>query len=107
MGLDARPEWDWKAAHKLSIAKRRARAELRKQVKSGEVPVSDVIEDYPDFLRTSVNARPITLADILSWQPHWGTHRAERFLRRQGIPPGLELHALSASRRKFLADRLH
>lgn len=106
--MEARPEWDYKAAGRLSLEKRRARAVLRKKVESGEVPVSDVIMDCPEFLRTSASAmKPITIAKILSWQPHWATLKAERFLRRQGISPALELHALSASRRKFLAEKLH
>lgn len=66
-------------------AVRLGRAQLKREVRAGSVAVADLIRRPPDVLRSDRN--PVSVTQILSWQPRWGVKRARIFLNPLGVGP--------------------
>jgi hypothetical protein len=96
------------AALERANEKRTEVSNLKQRVRSGELPVSEVVLNPPACFVPSRERRatPITVATVLSWQSYWGRTRAQRFLYRLGIPPELPLHHLTRERRRLVASKL-
>lgn len=93
----------------LGNPKRFRRAEFKRQLIDGTTSLSDALRRYPideRLINTSSMSNTLTITDVLTWEPGLARARAERLLRRAGIPGHLPVDALSQARRDLIADRL-
>ena len=82
------------------------RAELKRSVAEGRTKVMQIILDPPELLRVSINAKPITALDVLTWQHRWGRARARRFLLSVEVSETAALLNLSPVTRQRIVDAL-
>lgn len=84
---------------------RLARADLKHQIKTGELDPREVLASPPELLAKT------KIGDFLRWCPRVGDDRADRMLRDVGrgqhfVSPTLPLGRLSEPTRLALADQL-
>jgi hypothetical protein len=75
---------------------RLARAELKRRVAEGAVPVSDVILTCP------WEAASMTIAELLVSQRRWGTARCSKLLADIGLPETKTVGSMTARQRDVL-----
>lgn len=91
----------------LANEARSGRAQLKRDVRMGVVDVRDLIRNPPELLRTGPKAAmPVTIGRLLTWQPHWGDHRAQRFLKPLRVAPYTTPFDLTQTRREQVARAL-
>lgn len=76
---------------------RLARAELKRKVAEGAMPVSDVILTCP------WEAASMTIAELLVSQRRWGTTRCSKFLEETGLSETKTVGSMTARQRELLA----
>jgi hypothetical protein len=84
---------------------RLARADLKHQIKTGELDPREVLADPPGLLHNT------KIGDFLRWCPRVGDEKADRMLRDVGrgahfLSPTLPLCRLSEATRLALAEQL-
>jgi hypothetical protein len=79
---------------------RLARAELKRKVAEGAIPVSDVILTCP------WEAASMTVAELLVSQRRWGTTRSSKFLAGIGVPETKTVGSMTARQRDVLATMI-
>ena len=79
---------------------RSKRAELKRQLKSGEVTVQRIIQDPPDFVATA------KVFDMIVAAPKYGKVKATRMLNQCRISQGKTLGGLSERQRAELVELL-
>jgi S13-like H2TH domain len=79
---------------------RSRRAQLKKDLKSGEVKIRNVIADPPDYVLTA------KVFDMLMAVPKYGKVKATRFLNHCRISQGKTLGGLSERQRNELLELL-
>ena len=75
---------------------RLARAELKRKVADGAMPVHDVILTIP------WEAASMTIAELLVSQRRWGNTRCSKFLAGIGLPETKTIGAMTARQRDLL-----
>jgi hypothetical protein len=75
---------------------RLARAELKRQVAEGVVPVGNVIAECP------WEAASMTIAELLVSQRRWGTTRCAKFLTGIGMPETKTIGSMTERQRSVL-----
>jgi hypothetical protein len=88
------------AALQLANDARSGRAELKRQIASGAVRVSDVLVDPPPV------AAGISVAALLVSQRGWGRIKSRRFLSSNDVGETRKLGELSQRQRELLAAEL-
>jgi len=102
----ATAERDAQATPQHMIALRRAnqvrlaRAELKRHVGEGSVSVTDVVSRVP------WEAASMTISELLTSQPHWGTTRTSRFLAKFGVPETKTVGSFTERQRNLFASLL-
>ena len=76
---------------------RLARAELKRQVASGQVKVADVVVESP------WQARSMEVSELLMSQKRWGRERCRRLLLSIGVPENKAIGKLTDRQRLALA----
>ncbi|MBW3608108.1 MAG: hypothetical protein KY463_07090 [Actinobacteria bacterium] len=76
---------------------RLARAELKRNVGLGALPVAEVILACP------WEAASMTIAELLASQRRWGTTRASKFLADIGLPESKTVGSMTERQRGVLA----
>jgi hypothetical protein len=79
---------------------RLARAELKRQVTDGEIPVADVVLECP------WEAESMAIADLLMSQHRWGRTRCRRFLSSIPMSETKTIGSMTERQRRELAARL-
>ena len=79
---------------------RLARAELKRQVSTGELSVADVILDCP------WEAESMAVADLLMSQRRWGQTRCRKFLAQVPMSEKKTVGSMTERQRQTLADML-
>lgn len=82
---------------------RLVRAEIKREVKRGELGVAEILQpgsEVPDTLRT------MTIAELLSAQNRWGATRSRGLLRRVEIRENRPVGELTTRQRRALVDAL-
>lgn len=79
---------------------RSARAQLKKDLKSGAVSIRDIIADPPDYVMTA------KVYDMLLAVPKYGKVKATRFINHCRISQGKTVGGLSERQRNELVDLL-
>ncbi len=79
---------------------RSRRAQLKKDLKSGQVQIRDVIQDPPDYVTTA------KVFDMLLAVPKYGKVKATRFINHCRISQGKTVGGLSERQRNELVDLL-
>jgi hypothetical protein len=79
---------------------RLARAELKRKVAEGAIPVSDVVLTCP------WEAASMTVAELLVSQRRWGTTRSSKFLAGIGVPETKTVGSMTARQRDVLATMI-
>jgi hypothetical protein len=79
---------------------RSQRAQLKRQLKSGELEIVDVLREPPEFLRTA------KVIDLLLVVPKFGRVKATRVLTRCRISQAKTVGGLSERQRAELCDTL-
>ncbi|MDX6706240.1 MAG: hypothetical protein QOK16_127 [Solirubrobacteraceae bacterium] len=79
---------------------RLARAELKRKVAEGAIPVSDVVLTCP------WEAASMTVAELLVSQRRWGITRSSKFLAGIGVPETKTVGSMTARQRDVLATML-
>ena len=79
---------------------RLARAELKRQVMDGEIPVADVVLECP------WEAESMAIADLLMSQHRWGRTRCRRFLSSIPMSETKTIGSMTERQRRELAARL-
>ncbi|MEA2233193.1 MAG: hypothetical protein QOD83_3009 [Solirubrobacteraceae bacterium] len=79
---------------------RLARAELKRKVAEGAIPVSDVVLTCP------WEAASMTVAELLGSQRRWGTTRSSKFLAGIGVPETKTVGSMTARQRDVLATMI-
>ncbi|MGA2926532.1 MAG: hypothetical protein ABSG43_11145 [Solirubrobacteraceae bacterium] len=79
---------------------RLARAELKRRIAAGRVPVARVILVPP------LEARSWAVGELLASQKRWGSTRCRKFLQRHRISETKALGDLTERQRRLLADGL-
>lgn len=79
---------------------RLARAELKRSIASGEMPVTKVITECP--WQTST----MTLSELLRSQSRWGRTRTRKLLSSVGLNENKRLETLTERQRMLLVSRL-
>jgi len=87
------------ALHRANDIRSR-RAQLKKDLKSGRVRISDVISDPPDYVMTA------KVFDMLLAVPKYGKVKATRFINYCRISQGKTVGGLSERQRNELVDLL-
>ena len=87
------------ALHRANDIRSR-RAQLKKDLKSGRVQISDVISDPPDYVMTA------KVFDMLLAVPKYGKVKATRFINHCRISQGKTVGGLSERQRNELVDLL-
>ena len=87
------------ALHRANDIRSR-RAQLKKDLKSGRVRISDVISDPPDYVMTA------KVFDMLLAVPKYGKVKATRFINHCRISQGKTVGGLSERQRNELVDLL-
>lgn len=80
---------------------RLARAELKRRVAEGEVPVAEVVLDCP------WEAESMTIGDLLASQHRWGRTRCRRFLSSLPMVETKTISSMTDRQRRALAGRLN
>lgn len=79
---------------------RLARADLKRSIASGEVPVTRVITECPWETRT------MTLSELLRSQSRWGRTRTRKLLASIGLNENKRLETLTERQRMLLVSQL-
>ncbi|MDH3228123.1 MAG: hypothetical protein OEM67_13695 [Thermoleophilia bacterium] len=79
---------------------RSRRAQLKRDLKAGEVQITDIIEQPPDYVLTA------KVFDMLMAVPKYGKVKATRFLNHCRISQGKTIGGLSERQRSELIDLL-
>ena len=79
---------------------RLARAELKRQVATGETTASDVVLECP------WEASSMELSDLLMSQRRWGRARCRRLLLSLGLPENKHIGTLTPRQRRALVELL-
>ncbi|MGI9557082.1 MAG: hypothetical protein ACR2N5_03980 [Solirubrobacterales bacterium] len=79
---------------------RLARAALKREVKSGDRDVADVVRSCPWEVET------MTVAELLRSQSHWGRTRTNKFLTPLAVSENRQIGRLTSRQREVLANRL-
>ncbi len=79
---------------------RLARAELKRSIAGGEVPVTRVITECPWETRT------MTLSELLRSQSRWGRTRTRKLLSSVGLNENKRLETLTERQRMLLVSQL-
>ena len=79
---------------------RLARAELKRSIASGKVPVTKVISDCPWETST------MTLSELLRSQSRWGRTRTRKLLSSIGLNENKRLETLTERQRMLLVSQL-
>lgn len=97
-GLDERPQH--LQALEAANRTRLARAGLKRRIRSGAVPVADVLADPPECVQT------MTIGQLLGAQLRWGPARARKLLADVLIGEGRRIGSLSPRQRRIIAEGL-
>jgi hypothetical protein len=87
-------------ALKLANEIRVARAELRRQIRAGELTAAEVVLTNPAV------AQRMTVADLLDSQHGWGPRRVRQFLRTFPMSESRTVGSLVERERQMVAARL-
>jgi hypothetical protein len=79
---------------------RLARAELKRSIASGDVPVTRVITECP------WEAGTMTLSELLRSQSRWGKTRTRKLLNSAGLNENKRLETLTERQRMLLVSQL-
>jgi hypothetical protein len=79
---------------------RLARAELKRRVADGEIPVAEVVRSCPPVVKN------LTIAELLMLQPRWGSYRCRKFLERLGVSEMKTLGRLTDRQREMVIAAL-
>jgi hypothetical protein len=79
---------------------RSRRAQLKKDLKDGQVHITDIIEEPPDYVLTA------KVFDMLMAVPKYGKVKATRFLNHCRISQGKTIGGLSERQRSELVELL-
>jgi hypothetical protein len=79
---------------------RLARAQLKREVRGGDVGAADVVRDCP------WEAETMTVGELLRSQSRWGRTRTQKFLRLLAVNENRELGRLTLRQREELAAAL-
>jgi hypothetical protein len=79
---------------------RLARAELKRQIASSEIPASQVILECP------WEAASMSISDLLMCQRRWGRARCRRLLISLGVPENKQIGTLTDRQRGALSAML-
>jgi hypothetical protein len=79
---------------------RLARAELKRSIGRGDVPVSRVITECP------WEAQTMTLSELLRSQARWGRTRTRKLLSSVGLNENKRLETLTERQRMLLVSQL-
>ena len=79
---------------------RLARAELKREIASGDVDPSEVVEECP------WETESMTIAELLTSQRRWGRTRARKFLLPLSLNENKRLGTLTSRQRRLLATEL-
>jgi hypothetical protein len=90
-----------KAALEKAAAARKARAELREQIKSGEKSIADVLEDCDD----PIVAR-MKVSMLIESLPGYGKAKAAKLMEELDISEGRRVKGLGTRQREKLLERL-
>ena len=93
------PEVDRKAASQAAIAARRARAEVKRRLRDGELPPLRALENS---LRLDTAEASLRVTDFLQTLPAVGKVKTERILQELGISPRKRLGGLGVKQRERL-----
>ncbi len=80
---------------------RLARAELKRRVADGELPVAEVVVECP------WEAESMTIGDLLASQHRWGRTRCRRFLSALPMVETKTIGSMTDRQRRQLAARLN
>ena len=99
MGNSARPGDGQQHLRALEHANRvrLARAAMKREVSSGELPAAEVILDCP------WQANSMEISDLLMSQKRWGRARCRRLLVSIGVPENKQIGTLTERQRQALA----
>jgi hypothetical protein len=81
-------------------AVRLKRAELKREVRRGDVKAADVVRDCP------WETESMTIAELLTSQQRWGRTRARKFLMPLALNENKQLGTLTHRQRRLLANEL-
>lgn len=95
------PEVDRLAANRAAIAARRARAELKQRLRSGDLSPLKVLRDARSVGSPAATLR---ITDFLQTFPSFGEVKAQRTLEQLAISPRKRLGGLGAQQRERLED---
>lgn len=79
---------------------RLARAELKRAIARGEIPVTEVIQEVP------WEAESMTMGELLTSQRRWGRTRARRLLQQVSLSENKAVGAMTHRQRQLLAEIL-
>lgn len=79
---------------------RLARAQLKREVRAGDICAADVVRDCP------WEAETMTVGELLRSQSRWGRTRTQKFLRLLAVNENRELGRLTLRQREELAAAL-
>jgi hypothetical protein len=88
-------------ALQLANRVRLARAELKRQVRAGQIPASDVVRDVP------WEAQTMAVGELLLAQHRWGRTRMLTFLAGLAVGENKQLGTLTERQRRVLIDALN
>lgn len=101
------PEVDRVAANRAAIAARRARAELKRRLREGELSPLRALEES---LSTAAPAASLRVTEFLQTFPSFGEVKTQRALEQLGISPRKRLGGLGAQQRgrleAFVRERI-
>jgi hypothetical protein len=92
------PTWQSLRALEQANRVRSVRAQLKREIASGSLSASAVIDQCPR------EAEGMTVRELLLSQPRWGPARCSRLALSVGVSEGRPVGALTARQRRALID---